>query len=145
VKRNLFVYGLLQHPEVLKPLIGYVPEISAAVVHDHTRRILQHDDFEPCAVAVVESGLAIEGKILHQVPPQAVAYLDEFECIDRGIYARQSVISSLSCGSEVACDIYVRGPALADSNIGGYWNQSEFNERHMEYVLTELVPRYANF
>lgn len=142
--RNLFVYGLLQHPEVLKPLIGFVPEMSSAKVYDYARRTLVHEDFEPCALAVLEAGREINGVVLHDLSPQSVAYLDAFECVDRGIYTRESVLA-LCDGQRLACEMYVRGPALDASNVGSHWDQNAFNLDRMDYVLKELVPSFANF
>jgi hypothetical protein len=142
---NLFVYGLLQHPQVLQPLIGYVPKRAKARLHNYTRRTMVHPDFEPCAVAVAEQGQWIDGMILHDVTPRAVAEMDVFECVPRGIYQRVSVQAEQECGALHDCDVYLKGPSLLAGNLGDYWCQDHFNEKHMEYVLTELIPKYANY
>ncbi|GAA5316689.1 MAG: hypothetical protein AseanaTS_18930 [Candidatus Pelagadaptatus aseana] len=142
---NLFVYGLLQHPEVLKPLIGYVPKQSPARLYGHIRRTMVHPDFEPCAVAVVEEGKWIDGVVLHDVTPRATAEMDVFECVPQGIYQRVSVVAELQGGEQLASDVYLKGPSLLADNLGDYWCQDHFNQQHMEYVLTELIPKYAKY
>lgn len=142
---DLFVYGLLQHPEVLQPLIGWVPDMTPARLEGHVRRVLVHEDFEPCAVAVAEPGQAIEGVVLHGLNARSLAQLDVFEVVDQGIYQRAPVMVCLASGESLACEVYLRGAALADTHLGGHWNQANFQQEHMDYVLTELVPRFANY
>jgi len=101
-KHDVFVYGTLRDPDLVRRLAGRTFAQRSAVLRGY-RRVEpagRYPWIEPCAEAQVE------GILLCDVDDAALARLDEYE--DEGrLYAREEVEVRLVDGSKRRCQTYV--------------------------------------
>lgn len=141
---NLFTYGLLQHGDVLRQLIGESLQGETAKLQDYTRRQLVLPGFNPCAMAVPTSGQFLQGMLFRGVSPAALAVMDKFEMIDEEIYRRDSVQVVTASGERVACDVYLQGSAITEENLGDVWCESTFMEKYYSHYVSEMIPAFMD-
>lgn len=103
---NVFAYGTLQEPEVLKELIGRVPEIKAAHVDGYVRFF---DDDIGYFSARTEEGSRIRGKVLIGLDDDAVTKLDDYEGTPFHVYERSPATAKLTDGTAIQVQIYLKG------------------------------------
>lgn len=106
----LFTYGLLRDPDLMRRLLGFVPERRRARVHGYRRRFSSRSGYyyltpDPEAVA--------EG-VAWRLPEAALPVLDDFEDVETGQYRRTCVEITLDDGRRVRGYAY-EGAAIAEA------------------------------
>jgi gamma-glutamylcyclotransferase (GGCT)/AIG2-like uncharacterized protein YtfP len=102
---DLFVYGELCKPPVLRQLLGRVPSAEPAVLAGFSRRLVQETGYF-CAVAQADA--VIVGLLLGDIEPVELARLDSFENVEGGEYRRIGVrVRTVASGRERPAQVYV--------------------------------------
>ncbi len=102
---NLFVYGELCKPPVLRELLGRVPPAEPARLAGF-HRCLNPETGYFCAVEKADSVMI--GLLLEGIDPSEIALLDGFENVDGGEYRRVEVrATALVLGREVSAWLYI--------------------------------------
>lgn len=141
---NLFAYGLLQHGDVLRQLIGDSLQGETAKIQDYTRRQLILPGFKPCAMAVPQDGQFLQGMLFRGVSPEALSVMDKFEMIDEQIYRRDTVQVVTASGESVSCYMYLQGAAITEENLGELWCETTFMEAYYEHYVSEMIPAFVD-
>lgn len=101
---NLFAYGTLQIPEVLRAVTGRDGPAQAAVLAGYARYGLKGLAY-PGLVA--ESGALTDGQLISGIGPRELALLDAFE---DDFYQRITVCVNTRQGESVEAEVYVIPP-----------------------------------
>lgn len=116
----LFVYGSLARRACLEEVLGhrFEGEQLRAEVLGLARVWLEE---WPYPVAVERADARLKGLLLDGLGPDEMWQLDAYEEVGLGLYVRAPVRAIVwGCGAaewEMAADVYLRGPALADRAI----------------------------
>ncbi|KAL3699645.1 hypothetical protein R1sor_017667 [Riccia sorocarpa] len=136
--RNVFVYGSLLAPEVLKAIISRVPPSAPAVVPNfHCYRVT--GQLYPAVRP--RDGDEVTGKVLFGLTQQELTLLDDFEDID---YKRQVVKPTLLDKRPDQTDIslpvqaYMYIWAKEDESLQGDWDYEEWRQNY----LAEFLSKY---
>ncbi|GBD25469.1 hypothetical protein HRbin30_00792 [bacterium HR30] len=105
--QNLFVYGTLRDPALVKELTGRSFDTEEAWLLDHERRQLPHT----YPFVVPAPGHRVRGLLLRNVDSAALAALDRYEC-EGVLYARVRARVKTRHGIEDAYVYVARGDAL---------------------------------
>lgn len=76
---SLFVYGTLMSPSVLSRVIGRVPNMVPAVLHEFHRYKIQNRAYP----GIIETkGSIVEGKLIESLEDEEISKLDEYEGVE---------------------------------------------------------------
>lgn len=138
----LFVYGTLMSPQVLKVLLGRVPPLmEPAILKGRFRRHPVLEQVYPGLIVPYNdegsSGISTtRGMLLQEIKPHELQVLDWFEGDD---YEKHTVevqtLSDVSCQAQVYLWCRPRG----ELDLQSEWNFSDFEERYLEWYLTNVV------
>ena len=136
---DLFTYGTLMWPQIMRAVTGTDPRSERARLHDHARYRVKGEDF-PGAIRI--RGESIDGRIYRGLSGTTVRVLDDFEGL---LYRRRTVFVHTEAGKRQRAAVYlVRNATLLSSE---HWDSDEFRDRHMSRWLRALgrgagsVPR----
>ncbi|MEM7585421.1 MAG: gamma-glutamylcyclotransferase family protein [Acidobacteriota bacterium] len=136
---DLFAYGVLMLPELMRALVGREFPSRPAVLPDHQRYTVRKAGYAPVPATVPERGARVEGVLVAGVDPETLAILDDFEEIAAGVYRRVPV-AILDGGVERSVQAYLAGPKLADC-LGEIWDPVAFTPFHDRYRV-QIIPRF---
>lgn len=106
---DIFVYGSLQHPEILGVVIGRVPAMTPATITNWFVSKIPDVDYPGL---IPREGNVAQGHILHSISDQEMQALDSYEGDQ---YQRSMLTVSLDDGTTRELDVYV----LADGSATG--------------------------
>lgn len=126
---NVFTYGTLCFPEVMKIVSGSDFAFSPAVLPGYERRLLTGKLYP----GVVErAGCSVSGCVWHDVSEEALARLDYFE---DEVYERQTVEVMLGGGGKIDAVSYVIPPEAAQLLDANTWSEEDFRKLHLSGYL----------
>lgn len=99
---NLFVYGTLQDPALVRRLTGASLEMCDATLEGY--RKAPHSRI-PYPSIIPDERMSVPGKLIHDITPEALLRLDEYETPE---YRRIQVSVTLSSGERVDAEAYVQ-------------------------------------
>ena len=138
---NLFTYGVLMHPELLRALTGHRFAGEPAALEGFRRHGLVMEGRPRVPAIVRKAGAAVEGVLVHNVDEESLRILDAFEEVDSGLYSREPVHVLGGDGRRWAACAYVAGPRAVGA-LEGSWDPEEFLERYFEEYQTRIIPRF---
>lgn len=127
-----FVYGTLQLPEVLTRVLGRVPEMVPARLHDHRRGRLTGERY-PAVIAA--PGAHVEGCALLGLSDAEWRLLDVYE---GDLYERRLATVTFAGNIVGRAHTYALATHAATHFDPSDWSLSEFVERHLADFLREL-------
>ena len=140
---NVFAYGTLMFPEVVREVAGIRGDGGSAVLTGFRRRTVQIPNrIRGLFPAVVPSPEGrVEGVLFRDVNNRQLAEFDEFEELALGSYVREQ--HPVQMGSEFhEAFVYVCGPRLTRF-LSGDWNPETFRREELDWYLTHFVEPYA--
>ena len=119
---NLFAYGTLMDPEIMRQVSGFESRSAEAVLQDYVRKALRGEVY-PAITA--REGVSVEGVLYFDLPPKAVERLDRFE---GALYRRTEVVAFLegSKREKVEALAYVIAPEHLDRLSDRDWSFERF-------------------
>lgn len=138
---KLFTYGVLMHPGLLRQLTGKAFATTVATLRDYQRYALKTEGWAPIPAIVRQPRASVSGVLIHDVDDNALVILDDFEDVDLGLYAKESVSVVDTEGCEYKAFAYVAGPEAIDY-LDGLWDPEEFLERYYEEYRTRIIPEF---
>jgi gamma-glutamylcyclotransferase (GGCT)/AIG2-like uncharacterized protein YtfP len=134
---NLFVYGTLLFPEILKKVTGQAFRRSFAVLRGYAEFMVRGETF---------SGLipfpdrSMEGVIYHDVDAAAFRRIDAFE---GDLFVRKEVTVETEDGEWVEAEAYCIRPRQRKRLTTRAWDEDVFRDKHLKRVLEALDQVYA--
>lgn len=126
---DVFVYGTLTIPEVVRAVLGRDWPLRAAVLEGHARYALR-DATYPAAVA--EPGAEVPGCLLLGIDEAALARLDRFESAE---YRRARVRVRVEAGGERDAWVWLLNESHRHRLSDGGWDRAQFVARHLAAFL----------
>ncbi len=145
--QNIFVYGSLMFPEVVKGLTGKQIEMKDAILKGYKRYKIYDTNGEVRNYPAIRKteGEFVQGKILLDVDEDSLKVLDYFEDVG---YKRIKEMVSIN-SNMIKVEVYV-WPEESDKSkielvgeLKESWGSAEieeFEEKHLAYFLGELIP-----
>ena len=135
---NLFTYGVLQHPKILRPLCGESFAMQAAQLNGYRKVFFDYEPFAPCAIIKPDTGAVVHGQMLVGVRDYHLPLFDSFECVDQGWYSRAKHAVQTDDGVMHEAYVYVAGSA-APPFFGDDWDEAFFlSSGRLEYLEAML-------
>jgi len=132
---DLFVYGTLMTPAVMRVVIGRVPRHGPAVLPHHRRHGLRGRVYP---VVVPEHGASVAGMLYTGLSPRELARLDRYE---DAFYRRVEVTVRDATGRERAAWCYVLRPQSRIRLANRSWQQDHFERTALRGYLARLRRR----
>lgn len=127
---RLFVYGTLQHPDVMRQVIGRVPPFRKAIARDCARRRLKGQCFPGMFIS---SGENTPGLVYESLTPEDWLRLDDYE---GHIYQRTPVTVDFSDGTPSArIDAYLLNSLGLELVEEAPWSYENFLQNDLEEYL----------
>jgi gamma-glutamylcyclotransferase (GGCT)/AIG2-like uncharacterized protein YtfP len=130
VAASLFVYGTLMSPNLINRVIGRVPKMVPAVLHNFHRYKIQDRPYPGIAEA---KGSRVEGMFIESLDDEEFSKLDEYENIE---YERIPVEVQLACNDterQGTTTYRWRSPSF----LYGSWSyEKDFLPIEEEYIRT---------
>ncbi len=119
---NLFAYGTLMDPEIMRRVSGFESRSLRAVLFGYVRKALRGEVYP---AITPRRGASVEGILYFDLPPEAVERLDRFE---GALYKRTEVVAVLEGGKpeEVDALAYVIVPEHLDRLSERGWSFEKF-------------------
>lgn len=144
MKTDLFVYGMLQYPELVELMTGQWLQGEPATLLDHQRLTLHMEGFSKVAVVVPEAGAEVTGLLLRQVNAEALELFDAFEDAGMGLYVRGSGAIALPNGESMQADTYLGSP-LMDGKLHGIWDETAFKQAYYADYRDRIIPEFVAY
>ena len=143
MKQALFVYGVLQYPEVLQLLLGR-KSIDAAPgqLRDYRRCRIDLPGWQPFAAIYPAAGERVDGIILRDLDSLELATLDRFECVGEGLFRRQQG-ELIMAGKDCNAEFYFPAPGLL-AHRNGEWDDAAFRTGLADYIERVVIPFCRN-
>ncbi len=142
--KNLFVYGSLNNSYHLQLITGRSLPIHPAILYEH-RRIHPKSGYP---FATPWSGSKIEGSLIYDIPPDALAKLDDYESEGK-LYCREVVTAYTENDEPVPAYVYIGIPeALEPYFKKGFEKRDRieaFIEKQINRLLEEKAARYLDY
>ncbi len=125
--QNLFVYGTLQFPAILKKITGRTFSIKPAVLNDFMRRAIKGCDYP----AIISStGKQINGLLIENVDDNSLNAIDYFE----GDEYEKTMVKVIVNGNEIQALTYVW---TADKNKleDHDWDKDQFEKNFLNLYI----------
>lgn len=132
---DVFTYGSLEFPAVLRAVIGRVPACEPALLEGFARFRVR-DATYPGIVAA--RGARTEGTLWRGLDAAAVAALDRFE---GALYERRLLPVQTRAGATVQAHVYVVRDARRDVLGPEPWDKALFEREHLAGFLASYAPR----
>lgn len=142
MKTDLFVYGMLQYPELVEIMTGQWLVGEDATLLDHQRLTLHMDGFSKVAVVVPEVGAQVQGLLLRQVDQHAMYLFDAFEDAGMGLYVRGTGTISLPSGERLQAATYL-GTPMMEGKLYGIWDEKAFKLAHYTDYRDRIIPEFV--
>ena len=132
---QLFAYGTLMCPEIMKTVSGLGPRHKPATIRDYSRRSVRGEWYPGL---LPEIGGYVEGVVYCKIPRSAWKRLDQFE---GKMYARQVVSVEVPDGSSIAAYTYVFRPEFRARLTAQEWDYAAFLREGRATFASELSGR----
>lgn len=140
MSRDLFVYGLLMFPELLRGLTGQRFAMREAVLPEHVRLTLRHPGWPPVGAAISASGEQVDGVLLQDVDGDSLALLDCFEDLRAGLYVRRRRTVIVADGESTA-EVYLCGDQVR-GHLAGTWDAGAFASAYYDHYRNVVIPEF---
>ncbi len=117
---NLFAYGTLIDPEIMRKVAGELPRHAPAVLYDYERKILRD---RPYPGIRAKAGSAVRGLLYFDISAQGLDRLDRFE---GKMYIRTEVSVIPEGGAAVAAWTYILSPGFEGELCDADWSYEDF-------------------
>lgn len=131
---DVFTYGSLQFPEVLRAVIGRLPRGQPARLEGFARYRVRGATY-PGIVA--EPGAATDGTLWRDVDSVALAALDRFE---GAFYERLVLPVVTKSGATLQAHVYVVADARREALGPEPWDEARFERDHLAAFLKAYRP-----
>jgi gamma-glutamylcyclotransferase (GGCT)/AIG2-like uncharacterized protein YtfP len=129
MKVNLFTYGTLSLPEVMRAVAGRDFATADAHLDGYRSRLLKRHVYP----GMVHNGEgSTHGVLYYGVDAASLARIDAFE---GAYYRRETVLAVREDGSEVAACTYVLVDSLHHLLSVRDWDEEEFRRKHLQHYL----------
>lgn len=118
----LFAYGTLMSEEIIKAVIGFVPEKKQGTISGFRRYAIKNAHYP--GVKPAESS-SVEGVVYLSIDREAWRRLDLFE---GNMYYRREVVVVLDDGVRTEAEVYVVKPEFISSLADHDWSFSRFRK-----------------
>lgn len=129
---NLFVYGSMLSPDVVRAITGENISTSDAYIKNFSRRKLKDRDYP--AIIQHEGGIVI-GKILHDVREELVQLIDVFEGDE---YGKKEVLAILKDDTELNAYTYIWNGNSTDVQMED-WDFMHFESHKLRTFLLQTL------
>ncbi len=126
---QLFVYGTLMWPEILKAVIDRIPVMEDALLEGY-RRLKIKDAVYP-ALIKAESH-SVQGKLIRGLNYNEIVLIDDYEGDE---YERKEVFIKTLSGRKEAAFVYVFSEDYRERLLDENWNPSEISEKLLRSLL----------
>ena len=135
---NIFVYGTLMFPEVVKDITGKSFAIEDAVLHGYIRlEKLPKWNFMSGPAIIQRENTSVEGKVLIAVDDKSLEIFDFFEGSE---YVRRHVTVLVgNNGMEVM--VYFASEELKH-RLGEVWDPKIYKETSLEIHRRNIIPEF---
>ena len=135
---NLFVYGTLQFPQVVKKLTNKNFKSKQAILKDHKiYQIDPADKDEMCPAIIPEKNSIVEGKILFDVDDKSLDIINFFES-DK--YAREILTIQTKDNQTHKALVFVWKNYLKEE-LKGKWDIKKFEKNYLNDCLKNTLPQ----
>ncbi|KAL6775751.1 hypothetical protein ACKKBG_A18350 [Auxenochlorella protothecoides x Auxenochlorella symbiontica] len=135
---DIFVYGTLQYPEVLRALIGRVPDLTPATLTGYRRYCVSQQVFP--AIIPGEADDSVKGYTLYGLNAHEVKVMDEFES-EEYVKTAGAVLNAETDRLESVL-YYVWHPSLESQLERRSWSPEAFREQHLQ-AYTKMCIEFA--
>jgi gamma-glutamylcyclotransferase (GGCT)/AIG2-like uncharacterized protein YtfP len=132
--RDLFCYGTLELPEVMRSVAGREFPALEARLPGYFRGMLQG---APYPGVVPRSGHVTPGTLYQGLDPRALARVDRYEGPE---YRREALTVELADGSRRRAWVYVLKPSLRHRLTDAPWDQERFARGRLRSFLAGRGP-----
>jgi len=122
---RLFAYGTLQHPRVIRYVIGRLPDSRPALLDDYARYTVRGADY-PGIIA--SNGARIDGTVFLGITPPEWDALDRYE---DDLYDRLTVTPQLVEGDSCTAWAYVVAPEHRHALSDELWELNHYQPNHL--------------
>ena len=121
---NLFAYGTLMDPEIMRQVSGVESRVAKAVLCGYLRRAIRGEVYPAIVARPAET---VEGVVYFDLTPAAFERLDPFE---GPMYRRTAVdVVFTESGENTAAEAYVIAPEFEDRLSDRSWSFEDFLAR----------------
>jgi gamma-glutamylcyclotransferase (GGCT)/AIG2-like uncharacterized protein YtfP len=132
---SLFVYGTLMSPQVLRVLIGRLPEmIDPATMEGYARHPVKGQSF-PGMIPSASSDTGVRGVLLKELTDAEMKVLDWFEGDE---YSRRNVHAYCGAAMEPT-QTYVWSNPISELDTAAEWSYEHFRDNLVDQYLLETV------
>ena len=125
-------------PEIFKAITGTNFESFPAILLDHKRYgVISKNGREQYPGMAKEEGASVEGIVLFNLDEKTLKLIDTLEGDD---YNRSEVKVNVN-GEMVDATAYV-WQGHPEKKLSGEWDPEDFKKNHLNFYLTEKIPRY---
>ena len=127
--QNLFVYGTLEIPQVMKKLLGTVPDTESVVLRDYARYMLVNRSYPGI---IKQDGSQVNGLLYRDISAKYLKILDRYE--DK-FYRRRIVHVENTRGHAKKAWAYIipQHHKYELSNVP--WDKTSFIQQHLKRFL----------
>jgi gamma-glutamylcyclotransferase (GGCT)/AIG2-like uncharacterized protein YtfP len=143
MSRDLFVYGLLMFPELLRGLTRQRFAMREAVLPDHVRLTLRHPGWPPIGAAISAPGEQVDGVLLQDVDGDSLALLDRFEDLRAGLYTRCRRTVVIANGDGTRAEVYLCGDRVR-AHLAGTWDPDAFASAYYTHYRDVVIPEFLH-
>ncbi len=129
---DLFCYGSLEFPEVMRSVTGHTFAAKPARLRDFARYRVRDGEYPGL---VPEPGACTDGTLYREVDAASREALDRFE---GGLYERQTLEVELRDGRRAIAHVYVVVAARRSELTGEPWDKARFGREHLEAFLRRI-------
>ena len=130
--RPLFAYGSLMFPEIIRSVIGRVPEGRPAIIQGYRRLVVAGESF-PGMIKVGESDERVEGLLYMDITSEEWKRIIAFE--DEFYELTEVAVSRL--GENLSALAFVVPPAKKSLLAQEQWHPDYFRKHHLGRLLAE--------
>jgi gamma-glutamylcyclotransferase (GGCT)/AIG2-like uncharacterized protein YtfP len=129
---NLFCYGSLQFPTVMRAVVGRDFEAERAALVGYARYRVRDAEYPGL---VPEPGARTEGTLYRGLDDAAIRALDHFE---GAFYARLTLEIELASREREAAEVYVVVPARRGELSRDPWDAAHFERHDLERFMRRI-------
>ena len=133
MKRNVFAYGTLIFPEVIKAVSGKRLVGEPAKLNSYKRRVLKDKIYPGVLKDEVSS---VEGVLYKNLCPKTVLKLDDFE---DGLYEKVELPVETADGKTELADVYVISKKDRHKLSFKPWSDNEFSKKHLKKYTSKCL------
>jgi gamma-glutamylcyclotransferase (GGCT)/AIG2-like uncharacterized protein YtfP len=128
---NIFLYGTLMIPEVLRRVTGRAYDTRAAVLHGFARLKVKGESY-PALLPFPD--METDGIVVLDVGTEALSRLDAFE---GELYQREEVTVEVGQDEWLEAETFVIRPAAYARLSAEAWDEDEFRELHLRQFMRD--------